>query len=254
MESIKEIFASKSNPISGVQMKEPGQSFERLDKVNGEERPPVHSLPPNFQEAINQTKEIGDLPQPFLDTLDDLRDLDDYDKLSIIHSFALDYMKYEEPGSDEQLAGISDIIKNDGHGDCDDYASLEISLLRYAGFDKEDIAFLTSRSNFKAENGAEITGKHAVAIVGDYVLDLNLKDPAILHTDTMSYSGQSMSEDMGKMVVNIEEAIVMVKHNEVTVYNAVHELDQERFKTETTTGNDVSEQVHLRDNPFIPGI
>ena len=178
MSKITEMFNTESNPVVyRTSLSDEIANFfgfsEMLkisDKVTGENNPAVEDLPQSFQ---NMLKSIGEV-EPI-------------DKLNVIHSFVFDYMTYKLQEGSDPKADINDIIKNEGIGDCDDYASLEMALLKYAGFDEEKIAFVgvkVSYESFESSSGKKDYEPHAVVVVEVdgkmHLMDSNVEEVSML--------------------------------------------------------------------------
>lgn len=192
MPSIRDIFNDKNNPvIFETNIMDNTLEFLGLDSdlsesnlVTGETSPAIEDLPQSFQDMIKS-----------------IEGADPSDKLSVIHSFTLDYMAYRiENTNDDRYSDISGIIEKNGVGDCDDYASLEMALLRYAGFDEDNIAFIGSNISYITTFNESKTD-HATAMVSMdgniYLLDMNLKEPVTINPETLMAVGKPSYEGVG---------------------------------------------------------
>ena len=102
--------------------------------------------------------------------------------------------------SSDKYADIAGIIEKNGVGDCDDYASLEMALLRYAGFDEDNIAFIGSNISYITTfNESKLD--HATTMVSVdgniYLLDMNLQEPVTIDPETLMAVGKPSADEIG---------------------------------------------------------
>lgn len=190
--------------------------------------PSLSQLPPHYREFIDSIRNTEPLGEP------------SYEKMKQIHDFTLENMTYIAQYGDIPIS-LKDIIEDGNIGDCDDYASHNMALMRLADFPPESMDMVTAMYDYTDSDGASLGAlPHAAVTVGlngqTYLLDMNMQDPAPL--ENMTASGQLSSEGespyAGQTInVSISDPAAVV--NGQADNNPVIYFESEMLNPESTT-------------------
>lgn len=141
---------------------------------------------------------LEDVPEPLSgvlrDFLENLKEMSPVEKLQSIHDFVTNNMSYDETEARKETGmntNYAEVLSGPLEGDCDNYATLETALLRYAGVDDSKISWVGSYTVYENSEGKEENseagygGGHAVVVVEqdgeNYLLDMNMVGPVKLN-------------------------------------------------------------------------
>ena len=181
---------------------------------------------------------IEELPPPIREMVEYLQndELTDLDKMNFIQDMITSNIRsgYLMPEEDMPLRGddLKDIT-NWEVGDCDNHAQLVAAMLKYSGFEEENMAVLGVNSiNY---GDSEFNGGHAVLLLEHegqiYLFDLNVDDVIALdeNLEGTNSAGSSVSIDKDDIVV-----VYFVEKGQETLY---HPDRAEDLKETTAASN-----------------
>lgn len=173
--------------------------FNDFLKDSGQAMTPVDTATPQGQLKAPHRGELSrhgvmpkadELPENERQFVNDIRDLDTYDKVQLVNSYVNGRIKFEEQaaGTAHDTRSFQDIIK-DPRGDCDDYAYSKAVLLHHAGV--EDVHIAGVDIQFQFEQGRTATFAHAVTMAGTgdgkyYAMDNLVEEPYEVGRDMRS--------------------------------------------------------------------
>lgn len=101
-------------------------------------------------------------------------------RLQAVHRATIERIQYvsqpHEDISGEQTYDFRDVMAANFEGDCDDHATYSAAMLRYLGYDEEQIQLIEGQYTYELENGESVQVGHAALQVG-------LDDGRVAHID-----------------------------------------------------------------------
>lgn len=143
--------------------------------------------------ALQKLPEQSQLPQFIQDFLENIKDLDDIDKMRAIHNFTLQNVDYIDQSCGDMLDPKTFFKDAHQYGDCDDFAFYNSALMHYSGI--KNVGLVGANIKDTLSNGITDEGTgHAVAVtkINDqvYILDQNYAEPIPIK------DGRSMKETL----------------------------------------------------------
>ena len=126
-----------------------------------------------------------ELPQPIQEFLQEIDGLSKPEQMERVHDFVNDNMRYPSQYdafvNDKPVTSNREVIENWIYGDCDNRVQLSAALLRYSGFDSDDLTLVGSNSTYNTFDGDKVgDGGHGTLFVRvddqHYVMDMNFAD------------------------------------------------------------------------------